>query len=98
MEPKSRPKTGEDVVYTMKSNGIAAVLSFLVPGLGQVYNGQLTRGLLLILVAIVVLAVGWILLFPVVLYIVLWVWSIYDAYSKANVYNASVKETGNPPW
>lgn len=29
----------------MRNPGIAAVLSFLVPGLGQIYNGTLLRGL-----------------------------------------------------
>lgn len=29
----------------MKNPGLAAVLSFLIPGLGQVYNGTLLRAL-----------------------------------------------------
>lgn len=29
----------------MKDPGIAAVLSFFVPGLGQIYNGTILRGL-----------------------------------------------------
>ena len=28
----------------MKNPGTAAVLSFLVPGLGQIYNGKILRG------------------------------------------------------
>lgn len=28
----------------MKSPGTAAILSFLIPGLGQIYNGKILRG------------------------------------------------------
>jgi len=36
-----------------KNAGIAAVLSFFVTGLGQIYNGQIFKGILLILIQIV---------------------------------------------
>ena len=29
----------------MKNSGLAAVLSFLIPGVGQIYNGDFLRGL-----------------------------------------------------
>jgi TM2 domain-containing membrane protein YozV len=29
----------------MKRNGVAAVLSFVVPGVGQIYNGDFLRGI-----------------------------------------------------
>lgn len=38
----------------MNRAGIAAVLSFLIPGLGQVYNGDFFRGLLWFVVALVI--------------------------------------------
>lgn len=34
----------------MKNPGIAAVLSFLIPGLGQIYNGHFLRGLFWLIV------------------------------------------------
>jgi TM2 domain-containing membrane protein YozV len=37
----------------MSRAGIAAVLSFLIPGLGQLYNGDFFRGLLWFGIAIV---------------------------------------------
>ncbi|NVJ08937.1 hypothetical protein HUW63_27345 [Myxococcus sp. AM001] len=38
---------GEDkeVTRTMSRPAIAALLSFLIPGVGQIYNGDLLRGL-----------------------------------------------------
>ncbi len=34
----------------MKNPGLAAVLSFLIPGLGQIYNGDFLRGLFWLIV------------------------------------------------
>ena len=34
----------------MKNAGIAAVLSFFISGLGQIYNGQIIKGLFIVLV------------------------------------------------
>ena len=34
----------------MKSAGLAAVLSFLIQGLGQIYNGQIIKGLILVVI------------------------------------------------
>lgn len=37
--------SGKEVSRHMSRAGIAAVLSFLIPGLGQIYNGDILRGL-----------------------------------------------------
>lgn len=34
----------------MKNSGLAAVLSFLIPGVGQIYNGDFLRGLFWLIV------------------------------------------------
>lgn len=59
-----------------KSPGVAAVLSFLFLGLGQVYNGQFGKTLLF-----------WLGGLTVVLLPVMWIWSIVDAYSSAERIN-----------
>jgi len=66
----------------MKNPGIAAVLSFFIIGLGQIYNGQIGKGLFLIVAGFLVflsmfILIGWII------YPVLWIWNIYDAYKTA---------------
>lgn len=47
----------QTVVYIQNqrkwSPGIAAVLSFLIPGLGQLYRGKILRGLLWFLAAVI---------------------------------------------
>ena len=40
----------KEVTLTMSRPGIAAVLSFLIPGVGQIYNGDILRGLFWLIV------------------------------------------------
>lgn len=72
----------------MKNPGTAAVLSFLMAGLGQMYCGKIVKGLLLFVVqviltgiAIVTLGIGAVILVP------FWIWNIYDAHSTAKKMN-----------
>jgi TM2 domain-containing membrane protein YozV len=66
----------------MRNPLIAAVLSLIVAGLGQIYNGQVTKGVIFIIVqlingALTVVLIGWFLL-PLV-----GLWSMIDAYLVA---------------
>jgi TM2 domain-containing membrane protein YozV len=73
----------------MKSPGLAAVLSFFVCGLGQIYNGQILKGLIFL----VAYAVSWMMMWIVVGFIttpVLWIWGIVDAYRTAQRINAGL--------
>ena len=69
-----------------KNPGVAAVLSFFWAGLGQIYNGQLMKGIgFIVLYAFSVLLcfvlIGFLIL-PIV-----WFIGIWDAYSTAKSYN-----------
>jgi TM2 domain-containing membrane protein YozV len=103
-----------------KSAGIAAVLSFLWAGAGQIYVGKIGRGLALLLtysvIVLLEIAIVFIGFSPVgsyddligilvfiavmtVLWIVIWIWNIYDAYKLANQYNDHLRaNNGNRPW
>jgi TM2 domain-containing membrane protein YozV len=73
----------------MKSPGLAAVLSFFICGLGQIYNGQILKGL----VFLCAYAVSWWMMLLVVGFFttpILWIWGIVDAYRKAQHINARV--------
>ncbi len=71
----------------MKSPGIAAVLSFLIQGLGQIYNGQILKGLfLVVLQAINVLLMN--VLIGFITYPIVLVYAVYDAYRSAERINA----------
>lgn len=71
-----------------KSPGVAAVLSVLIPGLGQIYNGEIGKGIVFILLA-VVFAILIVFLIGIFLYFGLWIYGIYDAYHGAERYNQS---------
>ncbi len=71
-----------------KNPGLAAVLSFFWTGLGQIYNGQIGKGIALIVLQFVntllmLLCIGF------VTFCAVWIWGMYDAYSEAERLNAA---------
>lgn len=71
----------------MKSPGLAAVLSFFWTGVGQIYNGQILKGLILIVVQVVNSLLMFVLI-GFVTYPIVWIWGMFDAYRTAEKYNA----------
>ncbi|GAX91207.1 hypothetical protein [Effusibacillus lacus] len=70
----------------MKNPGIAAVLSFFFAGLGQIYNGQIGKGIGFI----VAYFISVLLMFVLIGFIttpILWIWGMYDAYKTAERIN-----------
>jgi TM2 domain-containing membrane protein YozV len=66
----------------MRNPIFAAILSLIVAGLGQIYNGQVTKGVIFIVIqlingALTAIFVGWLLL-PIV-----GLWAMIDAYLTA---------------
>jgi TM2 domain-containing membrane protein YozV len=71
----------------MRSPILAAILSLILSGLGQIYNGQILKGVVFIVVqlinaALTTVLIGWILM-PVV-----GLWAMIDAYLVAKRNNA----------
>jgi phosphonate transport system permease protein len=68
-----------------KSSALASILSLIIPGLGQIYIGQFTRGVAFLLaVAVTGLLVRW--KGSSFLYVgiaLAWLWGVWDAYSLA---------------
>jgi len=61
-------------------------LSFLISGLGQIYNGQIGKGILFI----ILYAISWALMFVVIGFItipILWIWGMVDANNSAKKIN-----------
>ena len=74
------------VVQSGKSAGLAAVLSFFWCGLGQIYNGQIGKGLLFGFLYLV----SFILIFAVIGIVttpLLWIWGMVDAYQTSERLN-----------
>ncbi len=73
----------------IKNSGIAAVLSFFITGLGQIYNGQIFKGILLIIIQVIngllmYLLIGFIT-FPIV-----WLYGVVNAYRHAERVNRRI--------
>ncbi|WP_096187820.1 hypothetical protein [Evansella halocellulosilytica] len=72
--------------YPLKNPGVAAVLSALWTGLGQIYNGQIGKGIAFMIIQIfnsmlMVVLIGFIT-FPI-----FWIYGMVDAYKSAEAYN-----------
>ncbi len=66
----------------MRNPLVAAILSIIVAGLGQIYNGQIGKGVIFIILqaingALTLVVIGWILM-PIV-----GLWATIDAYLVA---------------
>lgn len=81
MAPPAVNNATTSVMRTDKSPGLAALLSFLIIGLGQVYLGLTKKGIILFVLAIIsgflmMILIGWIT------WLLVWGYAIYDAYNS----------------
>ena len=81
-----------------KSPIIALILSFIFTGLGQFYNGEASKGIVFVLVAILLWIMTILFIFPCIILIPFWIYGMYDAYTRAEQYNRSLRATGRPSW
>jgi len=83
------------VIY--KNPGLAAVLSFFWAGLGQIYNGQIAKGIFFVVayavsVFLIVVIVG------IVTTPIIWIYGMYDAYKCATKINVEMaRQAGSGP-
>lgn len=81
------------VVVKHKEPILSAILSLFIPGLGQVYNGQVLKGIIILALYVGLWAVSGMLMFVLIgfctmlLPVVLWLYAIYDAYVVAGKIN-----------
>ncbi|MFB6145111.1 MAG: hypothetical protein ABEJ99_01245 [Candidatus Nanohaloarchaea archaeon] len=61
--------------------GFAAILSFFMPGLGQIVKGQIWKGIGLMLGAVISVGLMMVVI-GFIMYPVIWIYSIYDAYNN----------------
>lgn len=81
------------VAAPVKNPGVAAVLSFFWPGLGQIYNGEIGKGVLFIVIQVInafltLIIIGFITGF------IVWILGMVDAYQVAERHNAAHAPTG----
>lgn len=69
-----------------KNPALGVILSFFIPGLGSMVNGDATRGIIIL----VVYVVGWFLAFFLIgipILIGAWIWGLVDGYLSAQRWN-----------
>lgn len=65
---------------TDEKYGVPAILSFFIPGLGQLIKGQVWKGIGLMLGAFIAGLLS-VVLIGLLIYPIIWIYSIYDAYN-----------------
>lgn len=78
-----------------KSPGVAAVLGFFFPGIGQIYNGQFLKGIVFLGIdaANALLMLIWIGFLTAPLFML---FSAWDAYRSAEAHNRRLAEQAGP--
>lgn len=85
--PPSAPPvpTGSPPIF-YKNPSVAAILSFFWMGLGQIYNGEIGKGIGFIIAYIISCVLIWVGI-GLITTPLLWVWGMYDAYQSAKRIN-----------
>jgi TM2 domain-containing membrane protein YozV len=87
-QPMPYPQMQPAPMIKPKNPGAAAVLSFLVPGVGQLLNGDIWLGIGMMILTVL----AWLSLFIVIGFILLpavYIWSIVEAYNTAKRWNTA---------
>lgn len=75
------------MVVTAKNPAISLLVSFFVPGVGSLMNGDTTTGVVILVLFIVSIPLMFVLV-GFALYIGVWIWGMIDAYQGAQRWNA----------
>ena len=90
--------TTNTVVVSEKSPILALILSFIIPGLGEMYDGKIGKGFGILILAIISVALTLVLI-GFIMYPIVWIYSMVDSYSLAKKYNQYVIDNGgSKPW
>ncbi len=76
-----------------KNPGVAAVLSFLWAGLGQIYNGEIGKGIAIMIVQAINLLLAFFFI-GIVTGLGVLVWAVFDAYQVAERHNVALASGG----
>jgi len=72
-----------------KNPSIATILSFFFMGLGQIYNGQIGKGVVFIILYGISVALMWVVI-GFVTTPILWIWGMVDANNSAKKINKNM--------
>ncbi|MDV0447612.1 hypothetical protein MsAg5_15210 [Methanosarcinaceae archaeon Ag5] len=91
-------KESWDTFISQKEPFAAAIFSVFMSGLGQLYNGEFAKAVCIQVAAIILSVIG-IFIWPIlVIDLIVWVWSVYDAYKTAEKMRNGQKPAKIPKW
>ncbi len=63
---------------------LALIISLILPGIGSVYAGKTMMGIIIFVIAIILaLLYTFVFYWLIILYIIVWLYGMYDAYTTA---------------
>ena len=77
-----------------KNPSLAAVLSFFYMGIGQIYNGQIHKGIAFL----IAYSISWLLMGLLIGFLttpILWIYGMYDAYKSAEKINLDIARSAS---
>ncbi|VFJ12785.1 zinc-ribbon domain-containing protein [Candidatus Nitrosocosmicus franklandus] len=86
-----------------KSTGAAVVIALIAGilgfnGIGHMYIGKIGRGIILLVIGWIILVLTFVFLPFGIIYIIFWLWQVYDVNQKAKYYNEFIINNGKTPW
>ena len=87
-----------------KSEGTTLILTIILGifgfgGIGHIYLGNITRGIVILIVGIILLLVTVVTIgFGLLILIPFAIWVVFDARKQCKHYNDHLEQTGRPPW
>lgn len=85
---------GDHIYYHNLSGGdslanpiLALIISLFLPGIGTVYAGNVMKGIIIFIVALILGALATVFLLGIIawiLYVIVWLYGMYDAYTTAS--------------
>jgi TM2 domain-containing membrane protein YozV len=103
-ETKPSPTQNPQRPAEWKSEGTTLILTIILGifgfgGIGHIYLGNITRGITILIVGIILLVIsiftfgiGLLALIPFA------IWVVFDARKQCRYYNDHLEQTGRPPW
>ena len=78
-------------MQTKKNPRLAAVASFFFSGRGQIYTGEIGKGVLFMVIQVINVLLMFVVI-GFVTYPLVWVYGIWDAYKSAEKFNQSITD------
>jgi TM2 domain-containing membrane protein YozV len=75
---------------------IAGIIGF--NGIGHLYIGKIRKGIVILVVGWIILAITFLFVPFVLIYFIFWIWQAYDVNKSAKYYNQYILKNGKTPW